>query len=141
MTPTTTQRRPHLTMAQRAELIELVQADPLSTCRELAIRFERLTGRAIDPSTVRRAWVGDYREPSAIAPQGRRLTEAERTTLARACREEAPTYNRRAIARRFEAETGRRLERTTIRAFLRRHLGITAPAPNGRPPGKAVAGC
>lgn len=121
----------HLTMAQRAELVELIGGQPLATCGMIARIFEERTGRAIHPGTVRRAWVGDYREPGEWS--NRPLTEAQRATLARICRGSGPAYNRRQIARRFEAETGRRITRTTVRDFLRKALGITEPAPNGRP--------
>ena len=131
MSVVATTRRLHLTPSQRAELVDLIGGQPLATCREIARIFEARTGRAVCAETVRYAWVAGDRY--AVDRWNRPLTESERSMLERICRASAPGYNRREIARRFEAEAGRRITRPTVRAFLRETLGIMDPPLLGRP--------
>ena len=136
LNPSTTTRLPagarHLAPGQRAELLELIRANPLETCSAIASMFEARTGRRVSDQTVRRAWVTGYR-PAAPGDRNRNLTEPERMVLSGLCQILAPRHGRTEIARRFEAATGRGITPENVRKFLRVHLGITESSPPGRP--------
>ncbi len=129
----------HLTEVQRQDLVELIAANPLATCTQIAALFEARVGRSVSEHTVRRVWVHGY-QANRIGARGRNLSDAQRAELTRLCLVAAPDYNRAAIARRFEQATGRPIKVASVRKFLRNNLGIIEDRPLGRPRKGGVPG-
>lgn len=115
-------RRPDLTADQRRTLLALLADRPGWTDGRIALAFERRTGRKVASSSVRRIRLSGYRSATSADPR-RHLDEAERAILERLCHRAAPRYDRRAIAKAFEAEAGRPIHPTTVGRFLTRHFG------------------
>lgn len=108
----------NLTEAEDDLLADILRRRPDSKSAVIIELFRAATGRTISQATV------SWRRRGLMKPRGSyHLTEAQRATLARICREAAPDYNRRQIQAMFELETGRSISYPRVSTFVREEVG------------------